>query len=539
MNRAGEHGRMIGDSETRQGAGRVLAGEWMMLFAGAVLLLARCVLESRSRPLWCDEAFTAFAVSDPSFVHMLDALRDEINAMPPLSFVLGWGIARVIGVSDLALRLPSAVFTWGAMLILWMCLRRCVNRWVAVWCAVCLPLAQFTVLRNSTEARCYALYFAAYVAAVALYLRCAEGGGAARRDGWWVTIVHGTLVAVHYVGGLLSALLVVTALVASVLWADGRYRRYALQGAMGWLAVIPSLPFYLAQRKMAGDNAWLARPGLTELIEQFVAGMGRLPLLLITALVFLVLVAEVSRGDRDIRPRAAPAVSRGLVLLIVTGLMFVLAAWVESRLASNIFHDRYLFPLCVTWMIAIAIIADGVVGRLWEPRTEPTASPGRGIACLQYRYGGRTMVLVTTAVLSLYVALKTLTPREPTVVEVEALNVMRNHPGVPVVTSGGHLYVELGWYRRDDGNVVWLVADDDNRSVRSQRGTTAMERHYMPNSRKSLPECLDAFDSFLSVNPKPEIKNVEEFVAKQPSWQSMTLGSHTILLQRRAEDSGE
>ena len=147
--------------------------------------------------------------------------------MPPLSFVLGWGIARVIGVSDLALRLPSAVFTWGAVLILWMCLRRCVNRWVAVWCAVCLPLAQFTVLRNSTEARCYALYFAAYVAAVALYLRCAEEGGAARRDGWWVTIVHGTLVAVHYVGGLLSALLVGTALVASVLWADGRYQPVA------------------------------------------------------------------------------------------------------------------------------------------------------------------------------------------------------------------------------------------------------------------------------------------------------------------------
>ena len=94
-------------------------GEWLILLTAAAALLVRCVRD-RARPLWCDEAFTAFAVSDPSFAHMLGGLRDEISAMPPLSFVLGWGIARVIGVSELALRLPSALFIWVAIVFLWL-----------------------------------------------------------------------------------------------------------------------------------------------------------------------------------------------------------------------------------------------------------------------------------------------------------------------------------------------------------------------------------------------------------------------------------
>jgi hypothetical protein len=53
-------------------------GEWLILLIAAVALVVRC-FRDRARPLWCDEAYTAFAVSDPSFTHMLEGLRDEIN----------------------------------------------------------------------------------------------------------------------------------------------------------------------------------------------------------------------------------------------------------------------------------------------------------------------------------------------------------------------------------------------------------------------------------------------------------------------------
>jgi hypothetical protein len=57
--------------------------EFLALVAAAVAFVGCCVADSQRRLFWCDEAFTAFAVGDPSLGHMLAGLRDEINAMPP------------------------------------------------------------------------------------------------------------------------------------------------------------------------------------------------------------------------------------------------------------------------------------------------------------------------------------------------------------------------------------------------------------------------------------------------------------------------
>lgn len=513
-------------------------GEWLILLAAAAALLVRCVRD-RARPLWCDEAYTAFAVSDPSFAHMLEGLRDEISAMPPLSFVLGWGIARVIGVSELALRLPSALFIWVGIVFLWLSLRRSLNRWVATWCAVCLPLASATVLFNTTEARCYAFYFAAYVAAVGLYLRCAEEGAMARREPWLVTLAHGCLVAVHYVGGLLSALLVAVALTAGFLWPahQHRYRRYALQGMLGWLAVIPSLPFYLAQRRLGGEFNWIPKPGLANLSAELASGIGSFPVFVMALLVWA-LVAE-GRGAFDTGGRRTPARMRAIALLAVASQLFYVAAWIESRLASNIFLDRYLFPLSLVWMLAIAFVADSLVAHLWQPEPSPESERRKGIAFLEDGLWGRRLVLATAAVLTMFVAMKTLRPRPPAAFEVEALQAIRELPGIPVVTNSVLLHSELGWYRRSAGGVFMLRDSHFHRLPIGVRIGEALGRHYLPGTMKSVAECLEAFDSFLYVNDRPERTEVEDFLRAQPGWRSTKLGPHTTLWDRRPEGAAE
>ena len=515
-------------------------GEWLILLTAAAGLVVRCYRD-RARPLWCDEAYTAFAVSDPSFAHMLEGLRDEINAMPPLSLVLGWGIARVIGVSELALRLPSALFAWVAIVFLWLCLRRSLNRWVATWCAVCLPLAFDLFRYNATEARCYSLYFAAYVAAVGLYLRCAEEGAMARREPWLVTLAHGCLVAVHYVGGLLSALLVSVALTAGFLWPAHlrRYRRYALQGMLGWLAVIPSLPFYLAQRRLGGEFNWIPKPGLSHLSAELAAGIGAFYVFVMALLVWA-LLAEGRRGAFDTGGRRTPARMRAIALLVVASQLFYVAAWIESRLASNIFLDRYLFPLSLVWMLAIAFVADSLVARLWrrEP-SAPESERGKGFAFLEDGLWGRRLVLATAAVLTMFVALKTLRPRLPTASEVEALQAIREFPEIPVVTTDVRLHSELSWYRRPAGGVFMLRDSHFHLIPIAVRIGEALGRHYLPGTMKSVAECLEAFDSFLYVNDYPERTKVEDFLRAQPGWRSTTLGPHATLWERRAEGAAE
>ena len=531
-----------GEASSVEGIGSrsrpVHPGEWLVLLTAAAALLVRC-FRDRARPLWCDEAYTAFAVSDPSFAHMLGGLCDEISAMPPLSFVLGWGIARVIGVSEFALRLPSALFIWVGIVFFWLCLRRSLNRWLATWCAVCLPLASATVLFNTTEARCYALYFAAYVAVVGLYLRCSEEGAMARREPWLVTLAHGCLVAVHYVGGLLSALLVSVALTAGFLWPAHlhRYRRYALQGMLGWLAVIPSLPFYLAQRRLGGEFNWIPKPGLTKLYAEMASGIGAFSVFVMALLVWA-LVAEGRRGAFDTGGRRTSARMRAIALLAVASQMFYVAAWIESRVASNIFLDRYLFPLSLVWMLAIAFVADSLVARLWQ-REPPAAERGMGTSLLHDGLWGRRLVLATAVVLTMFVAMKTLRPRRPASFEVEALQAIRERPGIPVVTTDVLLHSELGWYRRPAGGVVMLSDSHLHRLPIGVRIGEALGRHYLPGTMKSLAECVEAFDSFLYVNCHPERTAVEAFLSGQPGWRSTTLGPHTKLWEHIAEGAAE
>ena len=517
----------------------VHAGEWLILLAAAAALLVRCVRD-QARPLWCDEAYTAFAVSDPSFAHMLEALRDEINSMPPLSFVLGWGIARVIGVSELALRIPSALFIWVGIVLLWLCLRRSLNRWVATWCAVCLPLASPTVLFNTTEARCYGLYFAAYVAAVGLYLRCAEEGAMARREPWLVTLAHGILVATHYVGGLLSALLVAVALVAGLLWPAHRHRygQYALHGSLGWLAVIPSLPFYLAQRRLVAEVNWIPRPGVAQLYVEMVSGIGAFQVFVIALLIWA-LVADGKRVASAADGRRTPELMRAIALLAVASQVFLVAVWVESRVASNIFLDRYLFPLSLAWMLAIAFVADSLVARLWQREPGPESERGKVFTFLRDGLWGRRLVLATAAVLLMFVVMKTLRRRESRLVEIEAIQAMRQVPGIPVVTSGAHLHAELGWYRRATGGVSMLNDSHYHDVPIGLRIGAALERYYLPQSMKRLPECVRELEYFLLVNPKPENTDVETFLADQPGWRSTPLGPHTTLWDRRTKSAAE
>jgi hypothetical protein len=56
---------------------------------------------------------------------------------------------------------------------------------------------------------------------------------------------------------------------------------------------------------------------------------------------------------------------------------------------------------------------------------------------------------------------------------------------------------------------------------------------------KSLAECLEAFDSFLYVNDRPERTEVEDFLRAQLGWRSTKLGPHTTLWDRRPEGAAE
>ena len=87
--------------------------------------------------------------------------------------------------------------------------------------------------------RYYGFYFAAYAIAVTLYLRSGDKGGRSWGFYVFVALVHGALVAVHYVGGLFSALLVASALVCWRVEGNAGFLRYVAERGRGMVGRDP------------------------------------------------------------------------------------------------------------------------------------------------------------------------------------------------------------------------------------------------------------------------------------------------------------
>src|SRR5215471_12263139 len=97
-------------------AGRPLAAEGrfmfpthhtvlLLLFAGVYL-----VVYSAAVPTWVDEAYSFNLASDSSLTHMFSALRAGADGSFPLYALVLHGWAKILGFSEMSLRLNSAVF---------------------------------------------------------------------------------------------------------------------------------------------------------------------------------------------------------------------------------------------------------------------------------------------------------------------------------------------------------------------------------------------------------------------------------------------
>ena len=515
------------------GAQPVHPGEILVLVAAAVALIGSCVADSHRRLFWCDEAFTAFAVGDPSLAHMLAGLRDEINAMPPLFFILGWFWAQLFGVSELSLRLPSAIFLIMGIVVLWLTLRQLTHRRAAVACAVALPLLSNQFIYNACEARCYGLYFAAYSVAVALYLRCRDPLMRDRLFFVAVTLTHGILVATHYVGGIFSLVLVVAALMSWQLDHQPRFRRYALHAAVGWLAVIPSLPFLLAQAKLSAPGTnWIQRPGLRDLVMEL--GGGQMPgmpvILTLLLLAGMIAACRPESIEAVIRRGRAGWQARHVALLMAATLAMLVAAWLESRWGAIIFHPRYLFPTLVAWVLVIGCTYGWLIDRLWGEAAGEAHLPGVnaatvGSACRLTMVGRAVVgaVLVVLAGGAIGQLAKGRSRADPFSSMAASdhltsqLAVAREFPDVPVVACHIVDFCPLAYYLPAHDRVLMLT---DN-SIYSPSSSTlhgmAMQRHYRPDSMKRMEDVIARKGEFLAMESLgPQV--IDTAMKQRPDW---------------------
>ncbi len=489
----------------------------------AAAVLGACVSASQTRLLWLDEILTALLVTDSTIGGMLAALNDEINAMPPLYFVAGWNWVRVFGSGELALRLPSAVATCLALICIWDGLRGFANRWVATAYAIAIPLSCWQVRCALVAARPYGWYFAAYALAFALYVRCAEQPVPTRRWSIAVTVAHAALVALHYVGALFSALLVTAALVVGWLEGDPRFRRYAVCAAVGWLAAIPSVPFYLTQRNLAGEASWLDRPSWHQLNESFTCGIDGFPWMVTGLLCAWLLVASLrgtetaGRSYITFRPGLRPvAVLSALTLLLLP------VVWIESQWGARVFLLRYLFPAIICWTCLVGWAAGWLFDQCGRRDAQAPAGIYKGAAA--YRRAGRWRGIMTALAVGLvglpfasastrfwldFAVRRSGTDSQRLQM---CLNVIGSEPDSQVLTTNTRDLVEIAYYlrqRRDGAERVKLVLESGEDEPSSDRSSAlALQRHY-------FPDCLTTLDQFLEVTPRFLVVDKDSLISQR------------------------
>ena len=178
------------------------AWSWLLLIAGSLRLI-----NLGGQSLWYDETFTAWVVKLP-FKQMMQAIQGDVH--PPLFYWIEWVVSGLLGNSEAALRLPSAIFGTIAVILLWRVALavkfEARTAFVAGLIAAVLPGS----LYYSQEARMYALLLCALLGA----LLCAI-------EGRWVLYAVCTAVAVYSQNlGLISVAVLNVAVLIVLAWSE-------------------------------------------------------------------------------------------------------------------------------------------------------------------------------------------------------------------------------------------------------------------------------------------------------------------------------
>jgi hypothetical protein len=369
---------------------RLSKWEYAVPAIAAASLIVSCIIVSSKRYFWIDELETYLLLSDQSFRHMIIAFGDKFTNVPPLYFVLGWLWARLFGVTELSLRLFTALGMSVACVVTWITLR-CNYRF---WPAVIGMLGAFCladlVLTQNAEARMYGLFLAVCALGVLEFdvinrkQYCSTGMLLVN------ALIHAAIVQTHLFGIFYSAAILCAFIIRDRLFNLFRPRVY-LSILVGWLSLIPYIPTFLNQADGGRPRAWIPVPDLNQLILVLVPSASSflsliiILLLLISAIRF-VFRAINSRGgstnSKDGPSSSAPILARPATEVSLRILAFIFLAvpvcvWVVSRTIKPLFVPKYMIPVSLAWAILLAYAASKLIER---SRSRLPAALGRKLA---------------------------------------------------------------------------------------------------------------------------------------------------------------
>jgi mannosyltransferase len=347
-------------------------GGWLVPVVPGLVTLGVVLWGITGSSYWRDEAATLSAVQRP-FGQLLRMLGN-VDAVHGAYYVVMWGLVRVAGSGELAMRLPSAVAMAVGAAVLAALGRRLVSPAAGLAAGLVFAvLPPFSLFGQNARPDAWSVVLA--VVACYLLVRVAEPGGRRR---WWL----GWYAACMTVLGLVDifGLLLLTAHAVTVgcwWWRERAAGRAGARGlAAGWLAAAG------AAVVLCGPLVWLCsteraqvrwiRPIGVNTLRELPTLLGPLPresatavplgLGLLAVLVFGAAVAATAGRSRLAAALPARLAELSLPWLLIPGVLLI----VGSVVVVPLFYVRYLL-FCTPALALLAGSAMAALGRVAGP----------------------------------------------------------------------------------------------------------------------------------------------------------------------------
>lgn len=298
-------------------------------------------------PLWLDESYTGVIASQANFAGLWDWCRHELSG--PTFYGIAWLWAKVAGNGDIALRLPSFVFSVGAVAVAaaWGGPDRRERLLWAAFTAVWLPGLMF-----ATQARPQALLFLLATVQAVAFLRCIDD-----RSPRWMTAwaMAGAMMLLTHI----YAAAIVGLQGLCVVWSY-RNRPKALWPLLVPFAIVAAwlpmqLPFVLNFLKPGVASYAMLGSGNLRSIAYDLLGLNDIAFAILLA-VAAILAVQIARYRRDGTPLPY---ERREALLALTGVLSIALAIGFGVLRSS-YAPRYLVPFIPAMLFGLVRVLSRV-----------------------------------------------------------------------------------------------------------------------------------------------------------------------------------
>lgn len=322
------------------------------------LLLKGMFLGSNS--LAGDEPFSVYH-SQQSMDHLMGIFQTENN--PPLHFMLLHYWIRFFGISELAVRMPSLIFSALTVLFIYRIGLRFFNLRVAVFGSLLFTFSNYQVL-YAHEARAYAMMGFFTAVSMFYYLEIIH---AKTKNNWklvWFFLANILLIYTHFFGFFVLFI----QFLFIVFQKDLRKKHFRfLLLFVGVMVVLysPYLWLIFTRFSQAATGTWVSPPtGISELYEM-IRAFSNAPVTAVFTIISIVVGMVVLFINRRKNP------NRLATKLVLSWFFFPFIFMFGISFWMPMFLDRYLMFLAIAFPLVIAVCSDFILSkakfRVWIP----------------------------------------------------------------------------------------------------------------------------------------------------------------------------